>query len=91
MADTAQHAGASLRVVPIAQYRARDTVTVLTHLLQQARLGKLAGIAVTVALANGGEEIVLADTYRKSPRKASDAATRMFWRCMQLQDDEDDA
>lgn len=40
-------------------------------------------------MTNGQEEIVLTDAYRKRPRKASEAATRMFWRSMQLQDEQE--
>lgn len=78
-----------MHVVPLGEYRAKDSITVLTHLLQQARLGKLAGIALCARMANGDEDIVITDAYRRRPNKASAAATRMFWRSMQLQDEQE--
>lgn len=87
----AHSARPSLRVVPIAQYRARDTVTVLTHLLALAQNGKLHGLVLTALHTDGGEDIVFTGAYRRQLRLASAAAGRMYWRSMQLQDEEDDA
>lgn len=78
-----------MEVVPIGNYRARDSVAVLKYLLQRAAKGELLGLAVCAQTTDGEEEVLLTDVFRRRPRRASHAATRIFWRSMQVQDDLD--
>lgn len=76
-------------VKSLAEHRCRETVKVLEHLLELGRRGEIVGMAVSVATADGQEEIVFTDSYRRNPSKAVGAAMRMSWRLTQLQDELD--
>lgn len=75
-----------MHVVPIAQYRARDTVAVLKFLLEQAESGILNGVAVCALHTDGEEDVMFTDAYKRKPRTAGAAASRMFWQAMQSED-----
>lgn len=79
-----------MQVVPISGYRARDTIAVLKILLEQAVKGELAGVALCVQYANGREELLLTDAYRRQPTRAALATGRLHWRSMQMADEMDD-
>jgi hypothetical protein len=76
-------------VTSINEYRSRETVSVLRHLLERAEKGEIMGAALCVKTIAGPEEIAFAGVYRLNPAKAVNAANRMSWRMTQLQDEID--
>jgi len=80
-----------MRLVSMSDYRSRDTVDVLKYLLSRAKKGELKGVAVMARLATEGEEILFTDWYRRRMERCAYAATRMYWRAMQNQDEIEDS
>lgn len=78
-----------LKLVQMSDRRARDSVAVLTVLLDKAKRGELEGLAIAARMSNGEEDIMFTDWYRRQVGRASNAASRMYWRAMQMQDDAD--
>jgi hypothetical protein len=80
-----------MKVTSMTQYRSREAVTVLRHLLARAERGEIVGLALCAKPELGPEEIVFAGIYRTNPSSAVNASMRMSWRLTQLQDEIDAA
>lgn len=80
-----------MEVIKMAEYRARETVALLTVLLERAKRGDVDGIAVCLHTAKGAEEMAFTDRYRREPAMAANGAMRLCWRLTQFQDEQDAA
>lgn len=78
-----------MSVTRITEFRSRETVAVLEHLLERAKRGELIGIAMCALPTHGPEEITFTDLYRRNPAAASNACMRVSWRLTQMQDELD--
>lgn len=79
--------GPAMEVRNIADYRCRETVAVLTHLLERARTGELTGVALCTRAHNQPVELVFTDAFRRDPEQALRAALRLSRRINQLSDE----
>jgi hypothetical protein len=80
-----------MSVTSLIEYRSREAVVMLEHLLGRAKNGEIIGLAVCAKPTHGPEEIAFAGLYRSNPAKACNASMRMSWRLTQLQDEIDAA
>lgn len=78
-----------MNVTRITEYRSKEAVTVLKHLLAQAEQGLIDGLAICAKPTRGPEEILFTGEYRTNPGKGVNASMRMSWRLTQLQDELD--
>ena len=79
-----------MHVVEMREFRGRDTLKALSHLMAMAIRGELEGLAVCARDAGGKEHIAFTGAY-KDPAKALNASVRMSVRLTQLQDEHDAA
>lgn len=61
----------------LADYRHRDTVQVLQHLLARAERGELEALAICARPVSGREEFAFTGTYRRSADAAAAASIRL--------------
>lgn len=74
-----------MAVIALAEYRNRETISVLKCLLDEARKGHITGLAACFRTNEGEERSAFTDAYR-SPASAAAAAMRLSWRLTQIED-----
>jgi hypothetical protein len=78
-------------VVDMREYRSRETVAVLTYLLDRARKGELDGVSLSARFPDGREEIAFTGSYRTRPERSLASAVRVVLRLAGLlEDDQED-
>lgn len=78
-----------MNVVGIQEYRCRDIVSALEHMLSCARRGEIKGLALCAKDIKGKEHLAFVGEYMTNPALGVNAANRMSWRLTQLQDEQD--
>ena len=71
-------------VKKISDYRSRETVAALTHLLDRAKRGELLGVGLYVLPFGSKEEILFTDLFRRDPNQAVQAALRLSKRMNEI-------
>jgi hypothetical protein len=80
-----------MNVVDMREFRSRETVAVLAHLLDRARKGEVDGVSVCTRFGGGREEIAFTGCYRRTPALSIASIIRVFQRLARLlEDDQED-
>jgi hypothetical protein len=75
-----------MSIVKLADYKNRETVSLLRRLLNQAQAGQISGMAMCFRTSDGIEDARFTGMYRADPGKAVNAAMRLTWKLTQMQD-----
>lgn len=78
-----------MTVIQLARYRSRETAQVLQCLADMAKRGELVGVALCYRTREQEEHLAYTGAYKANPAKAVNAAMRMSWRVLRMQDDDE--
>lgn len=77
------------KLIKLAEYANRETISILKSLLARAMRGEVIGIALCFKTKAGEDLVVFSGAYKSRPADAANAAMRLGWKFTQAQDDLD--